>query len=92
MNIYALEGFLVTVNEKDGSFHGGTEIDKIHTKKYLVPGKVYTVERTKVHNVSTDVWLKEVPGTAFNSTNLVDVKPQNETDDTKHPDWARYHR
>jgi len=92
MNIYALEGFNVTVAQDpgNGSVRGGDESDKELVGKYLEVGREYTVERTEVHGWHTEVFLREVPGVAFNSTNFEDVHEQDEANDQKHADWARF--
>lgn len=41
--------------------------DQEFTKGYLKVGEIYTVERTDPHDFYTYVFLKEVPGVAFNS-------------------------
>jgi len=52
MNIFAIEGHKVICYTLDA----GYETDKKRAKKYLQVGKLYTVEKTKVDNWSTDVY------------------------------------
>lgn len=41
--------------------------DQETAREHLEVGEVYTVERTEVGRWHTDVFIKEVPGVAFNS-------------------------
>ncbi len=41
--------------------------DQEQGKKYLTPQETYIIEKIAVHDWRTEVWLKEVPGVAFNS-------------------------
>ena len=45
----------------------GHEADRIIGAKYLKFNELYTVDYTIVYDTSTDVYLVEVPGVAFNS-------------------------
>lgn len=63
MNIYAENGDkVIFINDTSGY-----ESDQEKAKKYLEKGKVYTVAATDVGGWHTDVYLKEIPGQAFNS-------------------------
>lgn len=86
MNIYALNGHKVRLIHTDM----GYEYQKERAEKYLKLGEVYTVDYTEVHSESTEVYLKEVPDIAFNSTCFEDVKPQSEAADKRHEDYARW--
>ena len=52
---------------------GGYKHDEEIAKKYLEIGKEYTVEKTVVHNWSTEIWLKEIPNVMFNSVFFDDI-------------------
>lgn len=73
MDIYAKHGTKVVPVYKDGKPLNGSEYDKEKIAKHLPEGSVFTVESTDVHNWSTDVYLVEVPGVAFNSVCLADA-------------------
>ena len=45
----------------------GYPLDQQTADKHLVVGQTYTVDSVEVGNWHTDVWLREVPGVAFNS-------------------------
>lgn len=63
MNIYAKSGDKVIF-----SFPGsGYEYHQETAKEHLVLNETYTVDYTEVHSWFTEVYLKEVPGVAFNS-------------------------
>ncbi len=87
MNIYALEGFKV----RCATLEAGSEYQRKHHSKLLEVGKEYTVERTEVHSLMTDVFLKEFPGEVFNSVFFEDVVEQSKEDSRLHPDWRKYH-
>ena len=87
MNIYALEGYKVRVTKE--SAENGDSHDKQMVKENLEIGKIYTVQKTSVHNWNTEVYLKEVPG-KFNSVMFEDVHGQSDEADKCHPDWDRY--
>lgn len=63
MNIYALPGSKVIFAYPDS----GYESDQERAKKYLKVGEIYTIKEIRVHDWSTEVFLEEVPGVAFNS-------------------------
>ena len=86
MNIYALKGHKV----KLVTFSAGYEHEQETTQKHLELGKEYTVEKTVVHNWSTDVYLQEVLGIRFNSVFFVDVAPQPDEATINHPDYPFY--
>jgi hypothetical protein len=90
MNIYALKGHKVKVTEQ--SSISGWDGDSEKVKKHLEIGKEYTVEKTHVHQSSTDVFLQEFPDMHFNSVNFVDVKPKSEEDNKKHLQYKMYNR
>jgi hypothetical protein len=68
MNIYAKEGDKVVCQTLRAGYTNDFE------KKHLEIGKQYTVERTVVYNWRTEVFLKEIPGIAFNSVFFKDFK------------------
>ena len=69
MDTYAKEGHKV----KFTSPNAGYEYDQKQAETHLLVDGIYTVERTEVHNFSTDVYLKEVPGQKFNSVHFDDA-------------------
>ena len=87
MNIYALKGHKVRCINLELPYDYQTET----AHKHLELNKKYTVERTEVHSSSTEVFLKEIPEVAFNTTSFEDVSKQSEEDDQKHPDYWTYH-
>jgi hypothetical protein len=70
MNIHAKEGAEVHVTA--GSLKNGYPTDQHTAGQYLKVGVTYHVEKTVIHSWHTDVYLKEFPGTWFNSVNLED--------------------
>jgi hypothetical protein len=73
MNIYAKKGDKVIYCFPTS----GYDYDKEQAKEKLVLNQVYTIERTKVHGWSTDVYLQEVQG-SFNSVMFADFKESEE--------------
>ena len=69
MNIYAKSGDKVIFKHPNA----GRESDQETARKNLVPNQTYTVDRTKVHDWHTDVFLREVPGVRFNSVHFEDA-------------------
>lgn len=69
MNIYAKEGTKVKVTKK--TLENGYKSQSERAKKYLKPGKIYTVLHTVVDRFNTEVYLKEFPGIVFNVVNFV---------------------
>lgn len=53
-----MPGHLVRFIDPQGGWHR----DKDHNLKYLEPNQIYVIERTVVHNSSTDVYLKGPEG------------------------------
>lgn len=90
MNIFALPGFKVKVTRM-WAFYTYKVGNRIH-KGYLELGKLYTVDRTEVHDYRTTLWLKEIPGVALDASHFTDHIAQNPVDDAKHPDWLRYNK
>lgn len=79
MNIYAKEGDKVKPVFKDGKLQHGHDWQKKVAMEYLKEGQIYTVEKTKVEDWSTDVYLKEFPGIPFNSVHFEDALPKKLT-------------
>jgi hypothetical protein len=77
MNIYAGPGSKVIVTERTVKNGGPWEVEN-KVKPHLKVGEIYTVERTKVHNYTTNVWLQEIPGVIFNSVNFEDYSEEIE--------------
>lgn len=50
----------------------GYEHDQKVCAKHLTVGQTYIIDRTHVGDCHTSVWLKEVPGVAFNSVMFSD--------------------
>lgn len=69
MNIYAKSGHKVIFKHPNY----GYENDQETARKHLKVGGKYTVENTSVDTWKTDVYLKEVPGIAFNSVLFEDA-------------------
>ena len=88
MNIYALEGHKVKVS----NLSGGYDYHKEVAKKHLIIGNEYTVEKTDVDSWHTDVYLKEIPGIAFNSVYFEDIKEQDTSLNETHKDYKRFNR
>lgn len=53
---------------------GGYDHHKEYANKYLKVDEIYTIDRTDVGGWHTDVYLKEVPGKAFNSVHFVNAE------------------
>lgn len=69
MNIYAKGGSKVRfAHPNDGHAH-----NRELAKKHLEVNKVYTVNYTDVSDWHTDVYLREIPGIAFNSVLFEDA-------------------
>ena len=90
MNIYALNGFKVTVTKESADNGTSQDIEKV--KKYLKVGEIYTVAVTKVSKNHSRVCLQELLGVVFNTINFEDVEKQTPEKDQQHSDWARYNR
>jgi hypothetical protein len=74
MDIYSESGTKIHFTRPSA----GSKFDQELVKKYLIENNVYTVERTRVGNWHTDVYLTEVPGVAFNSVHFSDVSNKQE--------------
>ena len=62
MDIYAKKGTKIKfTNPNNGRAH-----DQETAKKHLTVGHDYTVKATDVSDWHTDVFIKEIPGVAFN--------------------------
>ena len=85
MNIWALEGFKVTVTQE--SARNGYNYDREMIKKYCKIGGIYTVNYTSVGQSKTAVFLKEFPKISFNSVNFEDVNSQSKEEDKKHMEF-----
>lgn len=53
--------------------HGGYTHHQEHAAKHLTVGAIYTIEKTDIGAWHTDVYLREVPGEAFNSVMFADA-------------------
>jgi hypothetical protein len=89
MNIWALEGFKVTVTQE--SARNGYNYDREKIKKYCKIGGIYTVNYTSVGECNTAVFLKEFPKISFNSVNFEDVRSQSKAEDKKHMGYYIFH-
>lgn len=69
MDIYSPKGTKVIYTGK-----GGYDSDREFANKYLTIGEEYIVEKTDVHNWSTDVYLQELPDKPFNSVHFESKK------------------
>lgn len=63
MDIYSPEGTKVIFNHPESGYNHHIET----AKKHLEVGKEYTIDHTDVGDWHTGVYLKEIPGVAFNS-------------------------
>jgi hypothetical protein len=88
MNIYALKGHKVRCENLSGGYWNHQDVAKLH----LIIGNIYTVDRTKVGNSHTDVYLEEIPNVNFNSVFFEDVIEQSIEDTKTHPDYIRYNK
>ena len=86
MNIYALKGHKV----KCENLSAGYDFQKELAEKYLEVGKEYIVEKTKVNDWHTDVWLQEFSGVYFNAVFFEDVVEQDERLNKRHSDYQRF--
>jgi hypothetical protein len=75
MNIYANPGAKVTFSHPNN----GYEHHQATAAKHLTVGSTYTVENTEVGDSSSVVFLKEIPGVAFNTVLFEDVEGQEGT-------------
>jgi hypothetical protein len=71
LNIYADPGTKVKYDRPNAGLPGDHELAK---ERHLSRRKHYTVERTDVVRFHTDLYLKEVPGVAFNEAIFTEVK------------------
>jgi hypothetical protein len=55
----------------------GMKEDKDHANQYLILGEIYTVKKVEVSNSISEVWLKEIPGTSFNTVHFSNVDKVN---------------
>ena len=69
MNIYAEKGTKIRFSNPDAGYTPHQET----AKDYLRVGVEYTVDHTDVGNWHTDVYIAEVPDTAFNSVMFEEV-------------------
>ncbi len=100
MNLEAKKGDKVVFLNENGHDWQPKEAREKHG---LVEGNVYTVAKMEVHNFSSDVWLEEVPGIAFNTVMFEDeggdVEDEPEVEVPKGPvkkvwltEWSRGRR
>ncbi len=85
MNKYALHGHKVKVTTNTLS-NGTTEDANLIIEHINVEYK-YTIDKTVVKKDSTEVYLTEREGIAFNSVNFEDITIQSKMSDTTHPDY-----
>ena len=69
MDIYSEPGSKVKFAHPDNGYQYHKDI----AAKHLKVGEVYTIKITDVGSCHTDVYLKEVPGVAFNSVMFEDA-------------------
>ncbi|MDY0281970.1 MAG: hypothetical protein RBR35_15575 [Salinivirgaceae bacterium] len=72
MNTYATKGHKIMVTPETMKL--GQPQDRENVLKSLKPGRIYTVDRTKIYPNYTAVFLVEFPYIEFNSIYFVDVK------------------
>lgn len=73
MRIDAPEGTKVAYLNKEA----GYPYDQEEARRHLTLEGIYTVERTVIHNFTTDVYLKELPGLFFNSVLFSEIEESN---------------
>ena len=74
LDIYAKPGTKVRAIYMNGEPTNGYADDKWTVVEHLSEDGIYTIERTEVHESSTDVYLFEFPGIRFNSVCLSPVQ------------------
>lgn len=70
MNIYSEPGARIKYSFPEN----GRDFDQKKAQRYLKVNGVYTVLKTVVHQSSTEVYLEEAYGVAFNSVNFSNVQ------------------
>lgn len=70
MNIYSETGTKIIYSFPEN----GRDFDQKKAQRYLKVNGVYTVLKTVVRQSSTEVYLEEVYGVAFNSVNFSNVQ------------------
>ena len=73
MNIYAKEGYKITVTEE--SIKNGSDTDRRRAEKYLEVGKIYTVDSIVVMAWTSRVLIKDLPKLTFNTVLFKNYKP-----------------
>ena len=73
MNIYAKEGYKITVTEE--SIKNGSDTDRRRAEKYLEVGKIYTVDSIVVMAWTSRVLIKELPKLTFNTVLFKNYEP-----------------
>ena len=77
-----LTGTAMAINAKPGTAvrymgpRGGSDVDKSTAERWLVKGRVYTVERTDIDRWSTAVWLRSFYDHSFNVVFFDEVEPE----------------
>ena len=72
------------------TFNAGYPSQAQLVKKHLEIGKQYTVEKTIVHDWSSEVYLKEFPDISFNTVFFKNVDKVSQEEIKEHPDQAKY--
>lgn len=73
LDIWSPPGTKVTPIYFNGQLVNGYLYDKEKIKQYLPEGSVWTIDSIDIGNWSSDVYLVEFPGIAFNSVSLAHV-------------------
>ncbi len=73
MDIYAKKGHKIIFSSPTAGYPNHQET----AAKYLTVDNVYTVDYTDVGGWHTDVYIKEVPGVAFNSVMFDDKEAKS---------------
>lgn len=68
------------------TFNAGRLYEKEEVKRFLKKGVHYTVEKTIVHNFSSEVYLKEFPAISFNTVFFKNVDPVSKEEIKDHPE------
>lgn len=68
----------------------GSENDTENAFKLLEIGAVYTIDYTRVHKWSNEVFLIEFPGVTFSSINFEDIETPSIETMRQHPDFIKF--
>ena len=69
----------------------GYDHDTKYSLEHLQVGAIYTVHKTNVHDFSSSIELKELPGKTFNLIQFENIDSVSEEEIEKHPEYCKYH-